>query len=133
MSEPIFIAWDSKNKRWIKDFCVKPDGSLFRVIFSDLTGNVLTVDIKDAVLCRSTGLRDSKRTKEFPEGEMIFEFDIIKSDCGDVYLIEFDDGSFVVKMNNENKARQSIFKNWMSRMEIIGNIFENPELLEQKQ
>lgn len=93
MSEQMFKAWDNKNKRWIKDFAIKPNGDLFRIIYSDLTGNVLTVDIKDATLCRSTGLKDKNNIDFIFEGDIISCEGIIK---GNIYEQKTKKNDFVI-------------------------------------
>lgn len=136
MSEKMFKVWDNKNKRWIKDFAIKPSGDLFRLIYSDLTGNVLTVDIKEASLCQSTGLKDKN-------GKIIFEGDIVKFDdfnpshCKGDYLPR---QTFEVSLKNirywlkeERFGYEGELLLSSTKCEIIGNIFNNPELLEAKQ
>jgi len=79
------------------------------------------------IFMQYTGLNDSKRTKEFPEGQEIYEGDVIQwkdnDGCVDVILrevVEFQQGAY-----------QTMACQWgISEFEVIGNIHENPELLE---
>ena len=80
----------------------------------------------DVIFMQSTGLRDKN-------GKLIFEGDIFKSTCHikDVfYTIVWEDYGRWVYKDDKNKIIYqdiSVFRN----NEIIGNIYENPELLEQ--
>lgn len=98
--------------------------------------NVFEVDPE--TVGQYTGLRDCKRTAEYPEGQMIFEGDIIKIPdnydefgiyAGEVYEIYFHCGGFRLKPKY-SKARGF----WLEddrMVEIIGNIHDNPELLKE--
>lgn len=68
-----------------------------------------------------TGLVDST-------GKEIYEDDIISLENGRIGLITFHNGCFVV--NYANGTRKALYdvQNWS--MTILGNRFENPELLE---
>ena len=99
-----------------------------------------------------TGLRDKKRTKEFPNGQKIYEGDIIENEnnfgciCGvgeftdqypDMRIIIFDDKNlcfttdFVDKnMRGKGTSGFSLVKSNENSFEIIGNIHENKNLLE---
>lgn len=78
------------------------------------------------VLMQFTGLLDSK-------GKEIYEGDIIKTKWGGIGKIEFDDGTFVYLFedgkNMQRLTEESIKE---KESEIIGNIYENPELLAVK-
>jgi len=67
-----------------------------------------------------TGLVDST-------GKEIYEDDIISLDNGRIGVVGFHDGCFVV--NYSSGTRQALYdvQNW--QMTILGNRFENPELL----
>lgn len=67
-----------------------------------------------------TGLVDST-------GKDIYEDDIISSEDGRIGIVEFHNGSFVV--NYGDGIRQALYEvqNW--NVTILGNRFENPELL----
>lgn len=93
-----------------------------------------------------TGLKDKKRTKEYPEGQEIYEGDIVKlaeNTFGETELpincvVKWNDKGFYQlwrngmihwKMWREDTYHHIEYrKNW----EIIGNIHENPELLGEK-
>lgn len=128
MNRPIkFRAWDKKNKKWLDstDFLITADGL---VLLYDkecgrevegLTGAWREDEEEDIEIVRFTGLTDKN-------GKEIYEGDILE-DRGDPQLItrsvvEFIDGSFWSKgwgrLGNHNEDS-----------EVIGNIYENPELL----
>lgn len=60
-------------------------------------------------------------------GKDIYEDDIISSEDGRIGIVEFHNGSFVV--NYGDGIRQALYEvqNW--NVTILGNRFENPELL----
>ncbi len=68
-----------------------------------------------------TGLLDK-------EGQEIYEDDIISFDDGKIGVVEFSRGCFVVRYG-KNKAVRSLYEinNWS--LKVLGNRFENPELL----
>ena len=83
----------------------------------------INVSFKDVELMQYTGLKDKNGVK-------IFEGDIVKFD-DNLYQIVYDDEdcSFVLSSKEE---KHRVLGCWRTpKMEVIGNIYENKELLEE--
>lgn len=94
------------------------------------------------------GLKDSKRTKEFPNGQEIYEGDILTWVRADgektqkeifKYIVVFEEGSFVCNHAFEEYGRWGLLSRAfdsdlqnLGKIEIIGNIYENSNLITQK-
>ena len=98
-----FRAWDEKNRRWYEPI---NDSGCYKT----------EEGIK---LYQYTGLKD-KNEKE------IYEGDVVEFDDGDRYYVSFADGTFTL-MPHKLYICNINTKN----LTVIGNIFDNPELLEK--
>ena len=88
-----------------------------------------------------TGLRDSKRTEEYPDGQEIYEGDIVhckmisanRTHYLDDYIATVEDDicnpCFALKQANGN-VEYDFIKCGLMELEVIGNIHSNPSLLE---
>ena len=79
-------------------------------------GHYKHVQVDHSTVGQYTGLKDKN-------GKRIFEGDILSLRTGRPHVVMFEDGSFVL----ENTAISVRFAN---KFEVIGNIHDNPELLE---
>lgn len=77
--------------------------------------------VNSGVLMQYTGLKD-KNMKE------IYEGDIISLDGGEPFPIIFEDAAFKIDLFT-NQCPQHIGQERAKRFIVIGNIYENPELL----
>jgi len=93
-----------------------------------------------------TGLRDNKRTEEYPRGQEVYEGDIFQHQFGDkirgiIKLGEYqnpnDDNhgghvGFYIDWKGDNGLYRKDLAYWVKVSRVIGNIFENHELMGDK-
>lgn len=124
---PKFRAWDSVKKKFVEHFFITENGLICNMEKQTSDYNFpMPVEKSELILMQSTGLKDKK-------GKEVFVGDIIKCTRGcphEVYLEKEYGGTYVggmpaiyLKGIREGYA-------WTGDEEIIGNIYENPELLE---
>ena len=97
---------------------------------------------KDFELMQYTGLKDEKRTVQYPEGQEIYEGDIIKqgfkeSGCGWFApgVVEFKHGAWMrgnvrIFVEQDRADYKGSVSN--NKWEVISNIYENPELIKNE-
>lgn len=125
------------NGEWVRGFLASNKGKLY---ISD--GRPFAFEIRPDTICQCTGLKDKN-------GNLIWENDIVKDFFSDAcapirygsYQNCFDStkaehiGFYVDWSGKYTKYYRKDFGYWihMVDIEVIGNIFDNPELLESEE
>mgnify|MGYP006197260585 CR=1 FL=1 len=111
-----FRAWDTKLEEMIKDPYVEQ-----HMQFAHLN-ELISAALTRYVLMQYTGLRDKN-------GKEIYEGDIIKTDYNGGFTgnIEYRLGEWLIMRGTADILADLHKYNW--DIEVIGNIYENPELL----
>ena len=122
-----FRAWDKENKK------------MAQVSRIDFGPGGIKYLVDDSVLLEYTGLHDKN-------GREIYENDILKvtSEDGESYVAAvkwfgdegypaFDLAGIPATWCYESNALATIFESGVETCEVIGNIFENTEMLEEEQ
>ena len=124
---PKFRAWDSAKKEMFKDtFAITESGQVVVVEQENVMCPPDYVFVDNLVIMQSTGLKDKN-------GKDVFVGDIIKCTRGclhEVYIEKEYGGTFIGGMPAVYLKDLGEGYAWTEHEEIIGNIYENPELLE---
>ena len=131
MREIKFRAWDTKDKviRDVVGMSFYHDSVSVDIEY----GRYLQDDASRFELIQYTGLKDKN-------GVEIYEGDILSTDLSRPYLIvEFRNGAFMYQCHHDGQNYYDFMEPANERLkdntkyhEVIGNIYENPELLERK-
>ena len=129
---PKFRAWDSWRKRMsvVDRFYIDTKGVRLYDDFGEYWR-----DFSDATLMQSTGLFD-KNGKEIFEGDIITNGEAVvdvKSHPTLGFYTVVNDSECFFGSNTSIKDFENDVEEFSSVTEIIGNIYENPELLEVKE
>lgn len=126
---PRYRAWDTTNKEMFKDtFSITESGQVVVVEQEDVMCPPDYVFVDNLVIMQSTGLKDKN-------GKEIFEGDIVKM-SKDVYseptyyeVVRHRGGAYRLE------SKQHGCELWLRHTdcEVVGNVYENPELLEDKE
>lgn len=132
MREIKFRAWDNNGKVMLSWDCIMQTAfnrGDYPLIYDLLAGN-LSGGKWDMRLLQCTGLKD-KNGKEIYEGDIL---QIIDSEDKTTITVGFHDGAFSVEIMADWGGFHKSLADFMypNEWEIIGNIYENPELVEAK-
>ena len=132
-----FRAWLKKEKRMIDVLSIEFDAKLIVFYkqdeeYEDVIRTTFA-PFDQIELIQYTGIKDKN-------GVEIYEGDILKHFKGNIYIVEFHNGAFKLLRYNPYKGIPIAYYSFntfydmgnMNELEVIGNIYENPELLEKK-
>lgn len=150
-----FRVWDDIDKKWVKDFCVITDCGSVQIYNSygiPTPPRKRVSEGEEYIIQQFTGLSD-KNGKEIYEGDIVketvekgpnlperYKDFILKDSVEQITWDYYTDGEYVEKIEcfmfgDRNSLSELIhrttgnYHEWLYTYEIIGNIFETPELL----
>lgn len=128
------------NEQWVEGFyfCMThPDGRHTHHFIIPLGADLslgtpiekIQVEVEPSTICKCTGLKDKN-------SKLIYENDIAKDDKGNLYKAFWQDNHYQFSWMCVKSEKLPIGAKWNFdcfrgyEMEAIGNVFDNPELLE---
>jgi len=121
MREIKFRAWDKEERKMVSDFDIEATSG-------DPVINESQSDPRDLIVMQYTGLLDKN-------GKEIYEGDIVKSTAFNASEVRFKHGAFIIGYHrgSSTAVRPMLLQNnavdKAGRLEIIGNIYQNPGLI----
>lgn len=125
MREILFKAKRIDNGEWVEGllvFLTKINLANVETVLAIQRFALGSVEIDDSTICQYTGLTDKN-------GNKIWENDVVKDIT--IHLlgsVEYDEEHGMYVINEVNDGYQN-FQEFWSCTEVIGNIFDNPELI----
>lgn len=128
----LFKAKRIDNGEWVqgvpfeiegkKVILINDNKNLLRVHYLEenmWTAEIYAIEVDESTICQCTGLKDKN-------GNLVWENDIVKYDWGGTRIdfIEYQPPIFTYSKSMRWNLQQD---------EVIGNIFDNPELLESEE
>ena len=122
-----FRAWDKHfHKMYYDNEALKV---CHNIIFFKAMGE-WKISKADCDYCQFTGLKD-KNKKDIYEGDIFFISNPVTSEHNKKYEVVFKNACFVGEIKTARDWGYVNLEDWHPRLEVIGNIYENPELLNQ--
>jgi uncharacterized phage protein (TIGR01671 family) len=125
MREYKFRVWDEEDKKMYYDMCFIPDWGFIKNGYEDCPW---TDTFESRIVMQYTELKDN-------DGKEIYESDILEyKHTGEIVIVDWDNEIGCYIFDNENEIERDVYIGDMSlsnEYKIIGNKYENPELLEK--
>lgn len=122
----LFKAKRSDNGEWVVGYVVRYGytGKEKYYIVPDYASDLYAIEVDPSTICQCTGLRDKN-------GKLIWENDIVKINNSEANaLITFRDFEIICTIPNEKYYKHRL--EYDTEYEVVGNIFDNAELLESE-
>ena len=118
-----FRAWDKRREKWVTDdIVIFPNGKItYPEGGWDINGEIVKPKELNIILVQYTGLKD-RNGKEIYEGDIVKNYWTMNNEA-----VKYMGVTFMT----ENMYEESAVVN-LEECEVIGNIYENPELCEEK-
>lgn len=144
MRDILFKAKRISDGQWVEGYLYKQVGVKDRIYFAIevIDNTVKAYEVDESTICQYTGLTDKNGNKIWENDVVRYQFDTddcifpnkdTKKRVGKIFFSDFR-ASFSVAMgrNGSKVINNDLFKYVQNgnRVEVIGNIFDNPELLE---
>ena len=144
MRDILFKAKRISDGQWVEGYLYKQVGVKDRIYFAIevIDNTVKAYEVDESTICQYTGLTDKNGNKiwendivryQFDTDDCIFPNKDTKKRVGKIFFSDFRASFSVAMGRNGSKAiNNDLFKYVQNgnRVEVIGNIFDNPELLE---
>lgn len=132
-----FKIWDKTFKKFLKDDyesknVIDRDGNLFMYVLSETFRDLYFYKLlKNIEISEYTGLKD-KNGKEIYEGDIVL-IQIDKTNILHKTVVKFKHGAFIADIIGDNDYIYLFHFGFnKDNFEVIGNIYENKNLLEKK-
>ena len=123
--EILFKAKKKDNGEWVEGLPgYDMSGNIAEIETHKSFGDCRIYEIDPDTICQYTGLTDKN-------GEKIWENDIVRNEKGDIGVVQwFEEHAAFMIWNKTKHYVCYLAENDFSKIEIAGNEFDNPELLE---
>ena len=133
---PRYRAWDSVEKKFVEHFFITENGLICNMEKPTSDRKlIIPIEKSELNLMQSTGLFD-KNGKEIFEGDVISTYTdnlVIKRDNLLGFYVEVDEKRNHFAETVDIEYLDLFAKDFGVAVEVLGNIYENPELLEVKE
>ena len=124
------------NGEWVAGFLHCKDDKWY---ISNKAGSPFAYEVRPDTICQCTGLKDKN-------GKLIWENDVIKYHFGNAYA-QIRYGAYQSCFDNQKTEHIGFYVDWsesrnyrkdlgywinMVNAEVVGNIFDNPELIKER-
>ena len=119
-----------EDGEWVKGYLYCDTGKWVIKEFEYDRADYVCYEIDPETICQCTGLTD-KNGKKIWENDIVRRTDLHNVKEPSVGFIEYDMENTAFLIHWIDVVNYSATYPWKERIEVIGNIFDNPELLEE--